>query len=213
MVHCGATIAVLLAGCSWSSSSTLHPTVTSSSPRGTCKRTAPVADLAIGAGLLGASLGTLSLASQDPVPMLTISGLLIGTGIAFLASAQDGYEQHDACSAELLASYQPQEPVHLAVVAAPSCEQRRLDMYSRAVTGADPDQRARLLHALPACDGTASREHAWELTKTAALAAGAGNCGDIEAIAREVYVADIALHDVVLMADVEIKYCLSRREL
>lgn len=207
-----ATVAVLVAGCSWSTSSTLHPTVASSS-QATCKRTAPVADVAIGAGLLGSSLGTLALASQDPARMLTISGLLIGTGIAFLASAHDGYEQHDACTAELLASYQQQEPLHVAVVAAPSCEQRRLDMYSRAVTGADPDQRARLLQALPTCDGTATREHAWALTRTAALAAGAGHCDDVESIAREVYVADIALHDVVLMADVEIKYCLSRREL
>lgn len=212
MIRRLATVAVVLAGCSWSTSSTLHPTVTSPS-RGTCKRTAPIADTAIGAGLLGSSLATLTFAAEDPVMMMTVSGLLIGTGVAFLASAHYGYDQHDACIDEVLASYEQPEPLHVEIAPARSCEQRRLDMYSRAVTGMDPQQRVRLLATLPVCDGAAKSEHAWALTKAAALAAGAGKCDDVESIAREVYEEDVAVHDVVLLSDVEIKYCLSRREL
>lgn len=188
---------------------------------GACKRTAPVADTALGAGAIGASVGGIGLAVYDrgdaTLPIMVVSAALVATGVAFLASAHDGYREHDACNAELLAMQQPQSPTPLHVEVtqvAASCEQQRLDMYSRAVTGADPEQRARLLALLPACPSeSATREKAWLLTRDASLAASAGKCDEVEPLARQVYDLDVALHDVVMLSDVEIKFCLQRREL
>ena len=224
LIGLGVVGVVAAAGCSWSSSSVVHPTFAStqsSTETARCKRTAPVADTAIGAGSIGVALAGTGFAvfgDSDARPyVMGTSIALLGAGIAFLASSREGFAAHDACNRELLAMQQPREPEPLHVVvtqAGMSCEQRRLDMYTRAVTGADPDQRAQLLAELPTCASeSATREKAWMLTKNASLAASAGKCDDVEPLARQVYDLDIALHDVVMLSDIEIKFCLSRREL
>jgi hypothetical protein len=178
--------------------------------------------MVIGAGLIGASLGGTGFAivndSHDgTLAIMGASVALLGSGIAFLASGRDGFRDHDACNRELLAMQSPNEPepLHVVVKQAPvSCEQQRLDMYTRAVTGADDVQRAQLLADLPTCASeSASREKAWMLTKNASLAASAGKCDEVEPLARQIYDLDVALHDVVMLSDIEIKFCLSRREL
>lgn len=115
-----------------------------------------------------------------------------------------------ACAAQQTVA--PAEPLHpTAAPIATTCEQRRLDMYSRAITGADDAQRVELLTALPSCEERTERERAWALTRMATLDAGAGRCQDIEQIVREVYDLDVVLHDVVLMADIPVKSCLQAR--
>jgi hypothetical protein len=210
----GAFVACLLAGCSFST--VREPTTPGAAQR--CHHAAPLADTMLGAGLLGAAIGAGTLAVRgergDAPPMLTIAGALAMAGGVFMVSARYGSRVHDACRREeVLASMPVAEPLHVPGPIAATCEQRRLDMYSRAVTGADPEQRLRLLATLPTCDGPAARERAWTLTRSASLAASAGKCDDVEPIAREVLSLDVVLHDVVLLADVEIKHCLSLREL
>lgn len=221
-----------IAGCSWSSGTVAHPTfastetpttgqTTAAAGGATCKRTAPVADTAIGAGSIGVALAGTGFAvfgDSDARPyVMGASIALLGAGIAFLASSRDGFADHDACNRELLAMQRPgeKEPLHIVVTqVGVSCEQRRLDMYTRAVTGVDDVQRAQLLAELPTCASeSASREKAWTLTKNASLAASAGKCDEVEPLARQVYDLDVALHDVVMLSDIEIKFCLSRREL
>jgi hypothetical protein len=180
-----------------------------------CSMQHVVADTVIGAGLIGAAAGSIPYVAETDSTTATIAvaSTLVVAGAVFLVSSGRGFAATERCHREVLAAT-PAAPLHFVESTAPrTCVQRRLDMYSRAITGADPEQRSRLLATLPACDEEPERERAWELTRTASLAAAAGECDDIERMARQVYDLDVPLHDVVLLSDIEVKHCLQRREL
>lgn len=99
-----------------------------------------------------------------------------------------------------------------------TCEQRRIDQYSRALT-VDPSRRFELLWSLPVCEPaisaspdqrarTRTREQAWRLTKAAALAAGRKSCGPVQELVGEIRALDVTHHDVVVLGDPAIRACL-----
>lgn len=206
---------VILTACSYSYS---RPPITAQTKNPSCRAVRPAIDTAaaVSLGTAGGLVGLYGIAEEENAPVMLGVALLVGSAL-FAVSAGHGFSDGERCERELLATFAaPPPPLHVEEPAvALTCEQRRLDMYSRAVTGADATQRVKLLTTLPACEEGTSRERAWTLTRLAALDASAGKCEDIESIARQVYELDIVLHDVVLMGDIEIKHCLMnvRREL
>jgi len=193
--------------------------ITAQTKNPSCVSTRPAVDTAAGVsfGIPAVFAGAYGVADGNSTA-LAGGGLLAVASALFFVSARSGFRDSERCEEELLAVHRTHEPPHTAepaVAVALTCEQRRLDMYSRAVTGADPQQRQGLLLALPSCAEGSARERAWVLTRMAALDAGAGKCEGIENVAREIYQLDIVLHDVVLLGDIEVKHCLeqARREL
>ncbi len=188
--------------------------ITAQTKNPSCVSSRPAVDTAAGVslGIPAVLAGAYGVADSDSKALLG-GGVLAVVSAVFFVSARAGFRDSERCEEELLALHRTQEPLH-ATPAAPAvaltCEQRRLDMYSRAVTGADPDQRQTLLLSLPSCGEGSDRERAWVLTRMAALDAGAGKCDGIENVAREIYQLDIVLHDVVLMGDIEVKHCLQQ---
>jgi hypothetical protein len=192
-------------------------TTASQSQQRSCATYRPQVDSAAGAAFIVGGIAGAALIDDVPTS-LAVGAIVLGVGASFVASAVVGTRAESRCEREVIALTPPDrdEPLHAALPASMNvmtCEQRRLDMYSRAVTGADPDQRVRLLTELPSCDEPTQRERAWVLTRMAALDAGAGRCDGIQDIAHQVFDLDVALHDVVLMSDVEVKHCLQLREL
>lgn len=208
---------VLVSACSFAHTRT---PITASTPNPSCSNNRARVDAIVGTSLLvgGLLVGSVIAAdSEDPLENLLLGTAIAGTGAAFLASAVHGWRDDERCERELVAAQanpfqEGGEPLHAeAATADMTCEQRRLDMYTRAVTGADHVQRVRLLTQLPSCEERTERERAWVLTRMASLDASAGRCDNIEAIARQVYELDVVLHDVVMMGDIEIKHCLIRQ--
>lgn len=209
-------VLVAVSGCSYAFP---RAPVTAASQRSSCTSSRAVADTAIGAGLIGTGVGVGAIvpffgaAEDSTLPMVAGTALAVA-GVVYLVSAHHGFRERQVCEAEVVALEHQAEPMHAEPPkVALTCEQRRLDMYSRAVTGADEVQRKRLLLALPACGEPVVRERAWALTRMASLDALAGRCDGIEQIAREVFDLDVVLHDVVLMGDIEVKHCLQLRKI
>jgi hypothetical protein len=203
-----ASVALLLVtGCSYALP---RAPITTQTKKPSCVSTRPAIDTAAGVtfAIPAVLAGTYGLADGDSTA-LTAGGVLAVASALFFVSAVHGFRDSERCEEELIAS-RPSPPLHVAqpMAVALTCEQRRLDMYSRAVTGADHEQRQQLLMTLPSCEENSDRERAWALTRMAALDAGAGKCDGIEGVAREIYRLDIVLHDVVLMGDIEVKHCL-----
>jgi hypothetical protein len=188
--------------------------ITAQTKNPSCVSSRPAVDTAAGVsfGIPAVLAATYGVADGDS-KALAGGGVLAVASALFFVSAHYGFRDSERCEAELLATRPTQAPLHAsepAPAVALTCEQRRLDMYSRAVTGADPQQRQSLLLSLPSCAEGTDRERAWVLTRMAALDAGAGKCDGIENVAREIYQPDIVLHDVVLMGDIEVKHCLEQ---
>jgi hypothetical protein len=208
----------LVSACSFAYS---RPPITPSTHDRSCAKNHARVDVIAGASLVGGGvvLGAIALSDQYQTDVTMLLGGLAaaGVGAVFLASSADGFADIDKCEQELLAVQPTQPEPHAPAVvhAAPpimvrTCDQRRHDMYTRAVTGADQAQRVRLLKELPSCSERAERERAWGLTRMASLDAAAGNCESTQTLVREVYELDVVLHDVVLMSDIEVKHCLTR---